>query len=169
LRLANDTLASSLPEDRLHAIAQTLGADVPFFLTPGPKLGTGNGSTLEPLSLPQDFAVLLLLPDGAEKESTAAVYARYDGAAGFEERRARTLEVTARATTASDLAALPPNDLASSPLADRVLAAGAFRADVSGAGPTVYGLFETTEDAARAQAKLQALGETWVTKPAWYG
>jgi 4-diphosphocytidyl-2-C-methyl-D-erythritol kinase len=167
LRLANDMLASPLPDDRVHAIAQTLGADVPFFLTPGPKLGTGNGSTLAPLSLPQDFAVLLLLPDGAEKESTAAVYARYDGAAGFEERRARTLEVTARATTASDLAALPPNDLASSSLAPELVAAGAFRADVSGAGPALYGLFPDRPAAERAARTLGHLGRVWVADPAW--
>jgi 4-diphosphocytidyl-2-C-methyl-D-erythritol kinase len=167
LRLANATLEAPLPDARLHVIASALGADVPFFLTPGPKLGTGNGSTLAPLSIPQDFAVLLLLPDGAAKESTAAVYGRFSQAVGFDERRARTLEVAAGATTATDLSALPPNDLATSPLVAELISAGAFRADVSGAGPTLYGLFTDRAAADRAAATLVSLGRVWVTDPAW--
>jgi 4-diphosphocytidyl-2-C-methyl-D-erythritol kinase len=166
LRLANATLEQPLPDDRLHAIASAVGADVPFFLLPGPKLGTGTGSTLEPLSIPQDFAVVLLLPDGAEKESTATVYGRFEGAAGFDERRARTVQIAARAKTAADFADLPPNDLATSPLAAEILAAGAFRADVSGAGPTLYGLFPDRAAADRAAAALGSLGRVWVTDPA---
>ena len=42
------------------------------------------------------------------------------------------------------------------------------RRDVSGAGPIVYGLFETVDGAERAQAALQGLGETWISRPAWY-
>ncbi len=141
LKLANATLDRPLSPEHLHEIARTLGADVPFFLRPGPQLGTGDGTTLEPLDIRQDYACVLCLPDGAAKESTAAVYGAFDesGAAeGFAERRERLLAAIA----ARDLAALPPNDLASSPLAAELLALGAFRADVSGAGPTVYGLFD---------------------------
>jgi shikimate kinase len=68
-----------------------------------------------------------------------------------------------------DLTSLPPNDLASSPLTDAILAAGAFRADVSGAGPGLYGLFHQRRDAEAARRKLRRLGESWVTAPAWYG
>jgi len=64
-----------------------------------------------------------------------------------------------------DLAALPPNDLASSSLAAELADAGAFRADVSGAGPTVYGLFEEGETAVHAAERLADLGATYVTRP----
>jgi 4-diphosphocytidyl-2-C-methyl-D-erythritol kinase len=167
LRLANDTLAHPLSREQLHATARALGADVPFFLEPGPQLGIGDGSTLQRLTLPQDFAVVLLLPHGETKESTAAVYARFDRAAGFAERRARILEVVAAATTAAELAGLPPNDLASSPLTPELLAAGAFRADVTGAGPTVYGLFSDRPEAERAAAEIAHLGRVWIADPAW--
>jgi shikimate kinase len=70
---------------------------------------------------------------------------------------------------AQDLACLPPNDLAQSPLADDLLAAGAFRADVTGAGPAVYGLFQHLEVARAARATLEPRGQTWLTAPAWYG
>ena len=36
-------------EDDLHEVAAELGADVPFFLTRGPQLGTGRGDVLQPL------------------------------------------------------------------------------------------------------------------------
>src|SRR5207253_9747827 len=155
--------------ERLHELARALGADVPFFLEPGPQLGTGAGSTLEPLDLTQDYIDVLVLPHAARKESTAAVYARFDGADGFDERRARLLDTLARARRPRDLAALPPNDLASSPLAAELTALGAFRADVSGAGPTVYGLFHHRSAAESAARVFASRARVWITIPAWYG
>ena len=94
---------------------------------------------LEPLDLPQDYWVVLALPHGAVKESTAAVYralrratrrGRLGGAAGSARpspRRRQHGRATSRACRR--------NDLASSPLAAELRVLGAFRADVSGAGP----------------------------------
>ncbi len=172
LRLANATLPEPLPAERLRELAEALGADVPFFLTSGPQLGTGTGAELAPLDLPQDYWVLLLLPHGDRKGSTAEVYAAFDrrgGADGFDRRRAQLDRALQEAGRPRDLAALPPNDLASSPHAERMRALGAFRADVSGAGPTVYGLFLHREPALAAERELGRLGRTWVTVPTWYG
>ena len=172
LRLANAQLPEPLTAAELHAVAAPLGADVPFFLEDGPQLGTGDGSELEPLDLPQDFVVLLLLPRGAVKRSTADVYAQFDARAGEVrwEERVDALRAGLRAVRRPrDLAALPANDLASSPLREELLAHGAFRADVSGAGPALYGLFHRRADAARAAAALGRLGRLWLTIPAWYG
>jgi 4-diphosphocytidyl-2-C-methyl-D-erythritol kinase len=172
LRLANEQLDNPLPAERLQDLAAQVGADVPFFLEDGPQLGTGDGTTLEPLDLPQDFAVLLLLPTDAHKPSTAEVYAEFDrrgGEAGFDDRTDSLRTALANVRRPRDLAALPPNDLASSPLAAELRAHGAFRADVSGAGPTLYGLFNRTDDAKRAAGALGHLGRTWITVPAWYG
>jgi 4-diphosphocytidyl-2-C-methyl-D-erythritol kinase len=169
LRLANAQLEAPRELDELAA---RVGADVPFFLHDGPQLGTGDGTTLQPLELPQDFVVLLLLPKNARKPSTADVYAAFDergGEAGFDERAAALRAALANVRRPRDLAALPPNDLASSPLADELLEHGAFRADVSGAGPTVYGLFHRKADAERARRALRRRGRFWITIPAWYG
>jgi len=172
LRLANSTLAEPLSPERLHGLAAGLGADVPFFLTSGPQLGTGTGTQLEPLDLPQDYWVVLLLPHGKTKASTADVYAEFDGrngAGGFVERRAQLAEALRQTRRPRDLATLPPNDLAGSAHAERLLELGAFRADVSGAGPTVYGLFLHRDPAAAAERALRPVGRTWLTVPAWYG
>jgi 4-diphosphocytidyl-2-C-methyl-D-erythritol kinase len=163
LRLGNELLPDPLDDAELHGLAASLGADVPFFLTLGTQLGTGDGSTLERVELPRDYTVLLLLPQGAAKESTAAVYARFDREARFERRRRYLLD----AVKAGDIASLPPNDLVSSPLAPRLLELGAFRADVSGAGPAVYGLFADAERAQQAAGVLAGLGRTLLVAPAW--
>ena len=64
---------------------------------------------------------------------------------------------------------MPRNDLASSPLAEELLSLGAFRADVTGAGPTVYGLFHHRREAAGAERELRRHGRTWISVPTWYG
>jgi 4-diphosphocytidyl-2-C-methyl-D-erythritol kinase len=172
LRLANETLPEPLAAEDLHNVAAGIGADVPFFLADGPQLGSGDGTELRPLELPQDFWVLVLLPHGARKTSTADVYAAFDArrdVAGFAERRRSLLDGLAQVERPRDLAALPPNDLLGSPLAEELRATGAFRADVSGAGPAVYGLFHHRRDADSARRALRRLGRTWLALPAWYG
>jgi 4-diphosphocytidyl-2-C-methyl-D-erythritol kinase len=163
LRLGNEMLPDPLTDAQLHRLAAALGSDVPFFLTLGTQLGTGDGSTLERIELPRDYTVVLFLPQGAVKESTAAVYAAFDRETGFEKRCAELR----RALKAGDLAALPANDLASSRFAFELSDLGAFRADVSGAGPAVYGLFRDATAAKRAAAALDPLGRTWITRPSW--
>jgi len=170
LNLANAELAAPLDAAQLRAVAASLGSDVPFFLEPGPQLGEGDGRDLAPLELPQDYAVVLLFPHGAEKRSTADVYAAFDrrgGEGGYEERRHALLEALRRTEGSRDLAALPPNDLASSPHAEELRALGAFRADVTGAGPVVYGLFANRAEAEFAAEALRPRGALWVTVPAW--
>jgi 4-diphosphocytidyl-2-C-methyl-D-erythritol kinase len=168
LRLANDTLAEPLPRQELHALAAQLGADVPFFLNGGSQLGTGDGSRLSRLELPTDYVVLVLLPPGAGKESTASVYRCFDerhGEEGSDERRAELRQALHGVAAARDLARLPPNDLAWSALSDELVRLGAFRADVTGAGPAVYGLFDDEPTARRAAVSLNRVGPTWLSRP----
>ena len=168
LAVANDLLDEPLPRDVLEELAAGLGADVPFFLHSGSQLGTGDGTTLRPVALPRDYSVLLALPRGAVKTSTADVYAAFDergGEVGFDDRRAALLGAVERCDRVMDLAGLPANDLASSTLASELRALGAVRADVTGAGPMVYGLFDDARDAASAASALGDRAETWSTKP----
>jgi 4-diphosphocytidyl-2-C-methyl-D-erythritol kinase len=174
LLAANATLADPLPAERLHGLAAPLGADVPFFLDPGPKLAEGAGERLTALDLPQDYAVVVALDPAAEKTSTAGVYARFDelgGGPGFAERRDVLLRALAALRTPRDLALLPPNDLAPAAaptrLPEALLEAGAFRADVSGAGPAVYGLFDTVAEAETAALALSGDARVWVAQPVW--
>jgi 4-diphosphocytidyl-2-C-methyl-D-erythritol kinase len=172
LRLANDLLPAPLPPAELHELAGELGADVPLFLRSGPALLTGDGTTVEALVLPRDYHVVVWLPDGEAKESTASVYERFDerrGEEGFEERRLGLLDALAAVRTATDLAALPPNDLVASPHTETLLGLGAFRADVTGAGPALYGLFDDIAKAAEAAVAVESRGRAWITAPFGHG
>jgi 4-diphosphocytidyl-2-C-methyl-D-erythritol kinase len=171
LRLANALRPEPYSNEGLHEFARELGADVPYFLEDGPQLGSGDGSELELVELPQDYWILLVLPRDALKSSTERVYADFDarsGERGYEERRASLLDALARVKRPRDLAALPPNDLSSSPLSAELLGLGAFRADVTGAGPMVYGLFLHGHQARAAQKRISPRGRSWLTTPAWY-
>ncbi len=174
LVLANETLARPLPPDELVDLAAGVGADVPFFLTPGPKLAEGAGERLRPLELPQDYWVLVALPRFARKASTGEIYHRFDelgGATGFEERRTALLDALGLVQRPRDFAGLPPNDLALAAgrpgLLGELAMRGAFRADVSGAGPAVYGLFHHRRDAARAARAVRARARVWLVPPVW--
>ena len=165
LQLANETLDEPLPGARLHELAAALGADIPFFLAPGPKLARGDGTVLEPLECPRTSS-------SCSSSRTAP-------------RRARPPPSTASSTLGAAIAAsrrvwprssrrarreltdLPRNDLASSPHAARLEELGAFRADVTGAGPAVYGLFRDGDAAAQAAGAVARLGRVWVDKPGW--
>jgi 4-diphosphocytidyl-2-C-methyl-D-erythritol kinase len=171
LRLANELRRAPLADDALSTLARELGADVPYFLRDGPQLGTADGTELQPLDLPQDYWIVLVAPHGVTKPSTAEVYGAFDARAGedgFDARREALLAALARVRRPRDLAALPSNDLATSPLAAELRALGAFRADVTGAGPTVYGLFLHGEQARAAQKAMAKKGPSWLTVPAWY-
>ncbi len=121
------------------------------------------------LELPADYVVLLLEPEGVSKDSTAAIYGRFDergAAAGFEERRSQLLR-RARAHgggARSRDASRERSRLVSAPAAS-CEALGAFRADVTGAGPVVYGLFDDQNAAERAASSLRSAGRTWVVRP----
>lgn len=174
LRLANATLDTPLTESDLAEIAADVGVDVPFFLTSGPKLAEGAGERLRPLELPQDYWVVVALPRFARKSSTAEVYRRFDELGGgddFEGRRAALLETLAAVRRPRDFASFPPNDLALADdrpkLVDELLERGAFRADVSGAGLAVYGLFHHRSDAVRAMRRLRARARVWLVAPVW--
>ncbi len=166
LMLAAGLLAHPPSHELLLDLAHGLGSDVPFFVESGPQLGLGDGAALEPVDLPQDYTVLLLLPHGEHKPSTSEIYGRFHGEEGFAER-CRLVVSVAHAGRTADLASLPPNDLARSPHSSRLRELGAFRADVSGAGPAVYGLFRDRGAAEAAAEAVSALGETWITAPAW--
>ena len=168
LRLANALLAEPLEPPALHEIAARLGADTPFFLRGGSQLARGDGTDLDRLDLPNDYCGLLVWPAGESKKSTSSVYGEFDergGAAGFGERRAALLQGLGRVERPTDLADLPQNDLASSPVTAELERLGAFRADVTGAGPVVYGLFEHVEQAEAAAAYLGGADRTWIVRP----
>jgi len=157
LRLAACT-AGRVDDATLHELAASLGADVPSLLHPGRVLMTGAGEHVDRLPDPATFG-LLIVPSRSTL-STPAVYRAFD-----ELGRARSddeLEARAAAARAGEA---PPavNDLQDAarslcPAIDETLAAvgaaGASIAMVSGSGPTVFGVFDTPDEAHAAAGRV---------------
>jgi len=167
LRLAR----GAVPEERLEAIARTLGADVSSQLDPGFALVGGAGEEIEPLPAPHPFAAVLI-PD-PEGLSTAAVYAEADrlGSTRSGERlaeaRRRVLGAAVAGAHPLEYSSLLVNDLAPAALSLRpsIAAAlellhevGAPASFVTGSGPTAVGLFPGRDEAVGAATELRAAG-----------
>jgi 4-diphosphocytidyl-2-C-methyl-D-erythritol kinase len=166
LRAANRLTGDPLDPDALRAIAATLGSDVPSQVEPGHALVAGTGEIVEPIALPPLAAVLVPQSEGL---ATGDVYAQLDRLKGWREQ----LDVEAvRASIDSDPSSWElafENDLQPAALAlrpelasviDRLRAAGALVARVSGSGPTCFGLFA---DRAAAEATAEAMPGALVT------
>ena len=156
LALANRTLREPLPVD-------TLSAD--------DSLAIADSLALD---LPQDYWVLIALPRFARKGSTADIYRRFDELGvpeEFKTRRTGLLEALAGVRRPRDFASFPPNDLAAAAgrpaVVDELYERGAFRADVSGAGPAIYALFQHRPQAERAARGMRARARVWVVAPVW--
>jgi 4-diphosphocytidyl-2-C-methyl-D-erythritol kinase len=166
LRAANRLTGDPLDPDALRAIAATLGSDVPSQVEPGHALVAGTGEIVEPVGLPPLAAVLVPQEEGL---ATAEVYAQLDRMEGW---RAQLDIEAVRATLDSDSSSWElafENDLQPAALAlrpelvsviDRLRAAGALVARVSGSGPTCFGLFA---DRGAAEATAEAMPGALVT------
>ena len=160
----NELAGNPLNPTTLHELAAELGADVPFFLRPGPAVGRGIGTILSPLDLPPYWYVLL---NPGLAISTSWVYGHLD------------LDALAQAG-----APLPAawdgehpenwvaNDLETVTLSRypelqeflaRLSKAGARAQGMSGSGPTLFGLFHEAERAQAAAVQLRQNFSGWIT------
>ena len=160
LRAANRLTGDPLVPDALRAMAATLGSDVPSQVEPGHALIAGTGEIVEAIALPPLAAVLVPQSEGL---ATGDVYAQLDLMEGWRDQ----LDVEAvRASIDPDPSSWElafENDLQPAALAlrpelvsviDRLRAAGALLARVSGSGPTCFGLFA---DRGAAEATAAAM------------
>jgi 4-diphosphocytidyl-2-C-methyl-D-erythritol kinase len=155
----------------IEEIAARLGADVPSQLRGGLALVGGAGEEAEPLPPAAGYA-LVLVPAG-EGLATADVYAEADRLGLGRPReellalRARLREAASAGASPLEYAELLINDLqpAAVSLRPEIAAAvaaltdaGAWRALITGSGPTAFGLFSDLEEAERA---AEALSSRW--------
>lgn len=179
LELLNRMFSLGLPPARLRELALGIGADLPFFLAPGPQLAEGAGELLASPGVIPGYHAVIVKPDIGL--STAEVYELYDAvapgqAAAFPERRSEQLErLASLGDSPGSLARILLNDL-ETPAAElcpqipeikaELLSLGAAGALMSGSGPSVFGLFTGEEAAASA---LEALGgryrSAWLVQP----
>ena len=147
-------------DQRLFALAATLGADVPACLLGGTALGTGRGDDLNPLAPLGGVPVLLVNPGVAV--STAQVFARWDGVdRGGIVAAGSPLD---RATAGRNDLEPPARGLA--PVIGGVLdrlagAPGATLVRMSGSGATCFAVLATPDDRDAAAEAMR--GQGWWT------
>ena len=154
----------------LVGLARELGADVAFFLDPVPSVGRGIGEILEPLDLPEIPLVLVFFD---RMLSTARVYRAFDTLRPVETRavfsfRSDQAEKRWRqVTTAGECGRLLQNDLEHASFTlipslatDRevLIREGAVAALMTGSGPTLFAVCESTERAQELQARMAVRG-----------
>jgi 4-diphosphocytidyl-2-C-methyl-D-erythritol kinase len=160
LRAANRLAGEPLALDALRAVASRVGSDVPSQVRPGHAIVAGTGELVEPAALPP-LAFVLLPGEGL---STADVYAELDRLEAW--RDAVDPEPLRRLATATlpELASGVENDLEPAALSLRPDREGALRelrqagplaAAISGSGPSAFGLFRSTPEAAAAAAGIE--------------
>jgi 4-diphosphocytidyl-2-C-methyl-D-erythritol kinase len=145
---------------RLAAVALQLGADVPFFLEPGPARVRGIGEVIEPLSTTVRLNLVIAVPN--VKVPTAKVFAalRHDGWSGPLADSAissiRSGKISATSVT-NDLAkpamALFPDIAKLKALLEEE---GARVAGMSGSGGAVFGLYRDALTAEAAALRIRA-------------
>ena len=149
--------------NELHEIARALGTDVPFFLS-GAETGfcTGRGDRIQALpDFPRGHAFVVV--PSAEGLSTADVYAVSEPNPAFRADEGELIRRMHTVHRTADVAALIANDLQPAALRlrpevagalDQLRNAGALTAQVSGSGPTAFGLFEHRAAAEEAAAGI---------------
>ena len=149
--------------NELHEIARAIGTDVPFFLT-GAETGfcTGRGDRVHALpDFPRGHA-FVVVPAG-EGLSTRDVYAAAVPNPAFRAVEGELIRRMHTVRRVEHVAALMANDLEETalrmrpevrPTLDALRAAGAVAAQVTGSGPTAFGLFPHREAAEAAAARI---------------
>lgn len=146
----------------LERIAETLGADVPFFLFGGTAVGRGTGGEIEPLDDFPHSKLLIVYP--GFKISTSDAYSAWD-ASLTKERRATNLAISrARANVNSGPGFSVHNDFEQVviPLMagigrakDRLLENRARTVLLAGSGSSVFGIFDNTKAQEQARKVLE--------------
>lgn len=147
LMALNRDLGLDWPLSRLIEIGLEVGADIPFFLVPGAQRVGGIGEVLERLEVPP-YPLILVNP--GFPISTREAYQWFDDALGNLPGKASESTLTSGPFNVTH----PPlvNDLEEvviprypvlARIKDLLKEAGALATQMSGSGPTVFGLFDS--------------------------
>ena len=149
---------------RLSAMAVSLGADVPFFLTGRPALATGIGDQLRPIqNLPKYYAIIVY---PGIHTATGDVYKRLKIRLTKPQKKISYFHFTGRdfdvhQHLVNDLESVTENDHPEITAAKSMLRQqGALGALMSGSGSSVFGLFASKGKARQALAAL-TLPDLW--------
>lgn len=160
LKGVNEYFGLGLSLEELIERGVKLGADVPFCIMGGTAYAGGIGEEIYPLETPEEYIVLVAVPD--TRVSTKWAYNAYDEIAGGGNVRHPDIDQLRAAIEMEDFGCIPeflgnvleyatiPEYPIISKVKSTIMQNGAAGALMSGSGPSVYGLFMDEEKAARA-------------------
>lgn len=172
---ANKLFGLHLSKQKLMELGVKLGADVPYCVLRGTALSEGIGEVLTPLSPIPDCHILIAKPPISV--STKFVYEHLD-ANGLTKhpdidgmvaaiKEGNLTGITKRMENVLESVTIPEYPVIER-IKDCMKEYGAMNSLMSGSGPTVFGIFETQEDAEKAEEairKQELANQVYVVKP----
>ncbi len=169
LLLLNKTYKNILTDSELYSIAAHLGADVPFCMAGGTQLGSGIGDILRPLS-PCPKCDIVLVKHGT-KASTAALYSRLDKSKNILHPDTAAAIIALESGELSQLSKYICNCFSAAwqdninTQKSKLLSLGALAAELTGSGPTVFGIFPAGKGKAAAEALQKNYPQVYLCTP----
>lgn len=158
----NQLLKINLPREKLINIGLRFGSDIPFFLYGSPAIATGIGENLLKIKKLPHLPLVLVSPNVSVL--TKNIYERYQPNGNNREE----MELPREYSTKKAVIRMLHNDLEAvttkqhpiiNDIKNLLLKLGALAAQMTGSGPTVFGIFADKETAEKAHKRLSQKGE----------
>lgn len=159
----NQLLKVQLSKEKLMSIGLRFGADIPFFLYGAPAIATGVGETLAKVKKIPKMPLVIIFPN--QTVATKVIYEKFRSDASIA---ANDNSLPDEYTTKKAVVKVLGNDLEQitskqypivNELKELLLKSGAMGAQMTGSGPSVFGIFSDKEKAEKAFKKLQVKAE----------
>lgn len=159
LKALNDRVPHPLPASDLASLALQLGADVPFFLSGRPALATGIGEQLTSWPDLKPYALLVVFP--GRGLATGEIYGALNLRLTKCEKKLKGILLKrgifdAAAHLCNDLESVAMQrcpDIAA--IKNELVRVGALGALMSGSGSSVFGLFNSADEARDARQRMK--------------
>lgn len=161
----NQMLKIGLTRDKLVKIGVKLGADVPFFLFGANALVTGIGEKIQKLKALPKMSLLIVVPKISVSSEWAYREYRGDPRVDLEELPlAYRTKKAVQKILLNDLERVTEKKYAViTKIKENLLKKGAIASQMSGSGPSVFGLFETKLEAEKAHHWFAEKCKPWRT------
>ena len=162
LKAMNRLFNAKLSTRELCTIGASLGADVPYCILGGTRLASGIGDRLSPLTKMPECYIVLVKP--AFSISTPSVYKKFDLCTDFARpdtdkvieglKQQDLTAIVGGMENVLEAVCLKEHPILVSAKKD-LIEMGAIASQMSGSGPTVFGIFNTYDEACKAKEALR--------------
>lgn len=155
----NQLLKIHLPKEKLIRIGLRFGADIPFFIYGGPAIATGIGENLVKVKRLPKMPMVIVTPNLSVITENIYEKFRPNGGAMME------IEIPKEFATKKSVIRFLNNDLESvtckqypivSEIKSMLVRYGALAAQMTGSGPSVFGIFSEKEEAEKVSKKISS-------------